>query len=55
MDQPCSLTDDNERSAEKETYMAIKDFSKRMYDRLGVRLVVLSAYVDPKESVIITK
>jgi hypothetical protein len=49
------LPDNDHRSAEKEAYLTIKDFTKAMYSRLGVRLFILSAYVDPKESVVISE
>jgi hypothetical protein len=40
------------RAAEKDAYSAIKDFTRSMEKKFGVRLFMLSAHVDPKGSVI---
>lgn len=40
------------RAAEKEAYGAIKEFTKEMEKMYGVRMFVLSAHIDPKESIV---
>jgi hypothetical protein len=42
----------SQRAAEKEAYGAVKEFAKDMEKKYGLRMFVLTAHVDPKESII---